>query len=121
MNLTIVTEDKLAIVDGVPQFDLDFSKCNIPSDVHALQWKANVGWIEFVVDHFQVEPQPHPPNEIITELPDWANKCVILHSQKVAEQASLVANARAPLSQPLSVGTQSLSAAAASTTSTSGT
>ena len=121
MNLTIVVEDKLVLVDGVPQGDLDFSKCNIPPDVHALQWKANVGWIEFLADHFQAEPQPHPPNQPITELPDWANNCIAVHAQKVAEQAAIVANARAPLSQPLSVGTQSLSAAAASTTNKSGT
>jgi hypothetical protein len=46
---------------------LDLLSCDIPTDVHALQWQDVAGWIEFK------EPVP---NEEITSLPTWANCCI---------------------------------------------
>lgn len=75
MKLTIIPDDSYVAVDGdnshVP---LNLSACNIPDEIHALQWFETKGWIEFddPVDPFA----PKPPNEEITELPAWATACV---------------------------------------------
>ena len=72
MNLTIINEDGAVYVDGAALAGLDLSGTGIPENVHALQWKVNLGWIEFkneINGH-------HPANEAINELPDWANNCV---------------------------------------------
>lgn len=67
MQLTIIPIDGAVGEDGVFYSGLNLSSCNIPADVHALQWDGTTGWIEFK------EPVP---NQDITELPDWANCCV---------------------------------------------
>lgn len=66
MRLTIIVSDGSVGEDGLFYNDLDLSSCNIPADVHALQWFDTYGWIEFK------EPVP---NQDITELPAWANCC----------------------------------------------
>jgi len=66
-RLTIVPVDSAVYRDQAVFMGLDLSICNIPEDVHALQWLNNTGWIEFV------DPIP---NEDITELPQWALDCV---------------------------------------------
>jgi len=71
MKLTIIVEDKAVYVNGISHI-LDLSQCGIPSSVHALQWKETAGWIEFVDNPDGTKPQ----NELITELPVWANACV---------------------------------------------
>lgn len=65
MKLTIIPIDKSVYKNQLCYSNLDLSKCEIPNDVHALQWNENQGWIEFVNNI--------KPNEIITELPQWAN------------------------------------------------
>ena len=75
MKLTIIPDDSFVSVDGDNTHrPLDLSSCNIPSEVHALQWFDVKGWIEFddPVDPFS----PKPPNEIIESLPEWALACV---------------------------------------------
>lgn len=75
MKLTIIPDDSFVAVDGnTSHRRLDLSSCNIPQDVHALQWFDTKGWIEFddSVDPFA----PKPPNEEITTLPEWALACV---------------------------------------------
>lgn len=67
MKLTIVPVDGAVGEDGKFYSGLDLNSCNIPANVHALQWKDTAGWIEFN------EPIP---NEEITELPAWANCCM---------------------------------------------
>jgi len=67
MKLTIIPADGSVGEDGKFYNDLDLSSCNIPADVHALQWQDTAGWIEFN------EPIP---NEEITELPTWATCCM---------------------------------------------
>lgn len=68
MKLTIIPSDRSVGEDGKFYLDLDLSSCNIPSDVHALQWQDTAGWIEF--------KSPLVQNQPITELPVWANCCM---------------------------------------------
>ena len=80
MRLTIIPSDGFVNVDGNPKFQpLDLSGCGIPTDVHAMQWYDTRGWIEFndPTDLFA----PKPPNQDITELPQWANNCVQVWEQ----------------------------------------
>lgn len=75
MRITIIPDDSYVAVDGDNTHKpLDLSSCNIPSNVHALQWYSTRGWIEFddPIDPFA----PKPSNEDITTLPEWADACV---------------------------------------------
>ena len=67
MKLTIIPADGSVGEDGKFYLELDLSSCNIPADVHALQWQDTAGWIEY---------NSFIPNEPITELPAWANCCM---------------------------------------------
>lgn len=80
MKVTIIPVDSFVAIDGdSSHYALDLSTCNIPSDVHALQWFDTKGWIEFQdpVDPFL----PKAPNQIIEELPLWAESCVLVWMQ----------------------------------------
>jgi hypothetical protein len=66
MKLTIIPIDGAVYVDDVSHSDLDLNF--IPSDVHALQWKETKGWVEFKDNDDGIKP----PNQVITELPEWA-------------------------------------------------
>jgi hypothetical protein len=68
MRLTIIVSDFAVYKDGLCYKDLNFGNCNIPIDVHALQWQESSGWIEFTDNR---------ENEKITQLPVWANACVV--------------------------------------------
>lgn len=79
--LTIVPSDGTVVADTFNLTELDLSSCNIPENIHAIQWNRPVwadknnshligleygqgeGWIEF---------RSSVPNTIITELPQWA-------------------------------------------------
>lgn len=75
MRLTIIPVDGFVAVDEVSKFQpLDLSICEIPADIHALQWYETRGWIEFRDDNDPFTPKK--PNEDIYSLPDWANACV---------------------------------------------
>ena len=75
MRLTIIPVDGFVAVDGICKYQpLDISSCNIPVDIHALQWYDNKGWIEFSDDGNPFTPKP--ANELISKLPSWANNCV---------------------------------------------
>jgi hypothetical protein len=67
MKLTIIPTDGSIGEDGKFYLNLNLSSCNIPTNIHALQWDGSAGWIEFN------EPIP---NEEITSLPAWANCCM---------------------------------------------
>ena len=67
MKLTIIPADGSVGENDVFYSDLNLSSCNIPADVHALQWQDTAGWIEY---------NTPMPNEPITELPAWANCCM---------------------------------------------
>jgi hypothetical protein len=80
MKLTIIKNDGAVYKDSVSYADLSLP--TIPSDVHALQWNDSVGHIEFV-DNVKV-------NEIITELPSWANDALTAWQTTYdAEQAKI--------------------------------
>jgi len=68
MKVTIIPIDGNVKKDGEGLTHLDLSSCNIPNDVHALQWQGTSGWIEYTSAKIQ--------NESITELPIWANACL---------------------------------------------
>ena len=68
MRLTIIPVDGAVGKDGMFHLDLDLSSCNIPTDVHALQWYDTYGDIEYTSATIQ--------NQDITELPAWANCCL---------------------------------------------
>jgi hypothetical protein len=68
MKLTIIPIDGSVGEDGLFYIDLDLTSCNIPADIHALQWDGVAGWIEYTSPLIQNQP--------ITELPVWANCCM---------------------------------------------
>jgi hypothetical protein len=75
MKVTIIPDDSYVAVDGNNTHQpLNLSSCNIPAEVHALQWFETKGWIEFddPVDPFA----PKPNNEEIITLPEWALACI---------------------------------------------
>lgn len=103
MKLVIIPIDGAVYVDGYSYSGLDLSIA--PSDVHALQWNNNKGWIEFVDNDDGTKPQ----NQLITELPDWANACKVKWDEaKVAEDAAMLAIQQATQNQPTTQGTQEL-------------
>jgi len=67
MNRTIIPVDGSVGEDGKFYDNLNLKSCDIPSNVHALQWDGVAGWIEF---------NTPIPNEEITALPSWANCCM---------------------------------------------
>jgi hypothetical protein len=74
MKLSIIPIDGTVVKDGVSFIKLKFETCNIPSNVHALQWRGSEGWIEDV--------SPLVENQKITELPNWANQCLVLWKEQ---------------------------------------
>ena len=89
MKLTIIKDDGAVYKDNVSYANLSLS--NVPSDVHALQWNNDKGHIEFV-DNVKA-------NEVITELPSWANDALTAwqnaYEAEQAEIARLQAEAEA--------------------------
>jgi hypothetical protein len=81
MKLTIIPSDKAVYKDGVMRaqspLPLNLTPCNIPDNVHALQWKETYGWIEFEENPDGTTPQ----NEPITVLPQWALDCVTVYEE----------------------------------------
>jgi hypothetical protein len=106
MNLTIINEDNAVYVDGMALVGLDLSITGIPSNVHALQWKVNLGWIEFKDNSDFTKPA----NEVINVLPNWANNCVTVYNNQIAanQAATAEAEARAAQNQPHTTGTQTI-------------
>jgi len=106
MNLTIINDDGALYVDGIALAGLDLSTTGIPTNVHALQWKTNLGWIEFKENSDFSKDQ----NQVINVLPNWANNCVTVYNNRVAEIQAQQAEseAKAKISQPTTIGTQTL-------------
>jgi hypothetical protein len=77
VRLTIIPSDSAVYVDGISCIGLNLNGCQIPNDVHALQWYETHGEIEY--------KDILVPNEQITNLPNWAVACVDLWN---AEQES---------------------------------
>jgi hypothetical protein len=104
MKLTIVPADTMVYVDNEGLYPLDLSY--VPTNVHAFQWKTNIGWIEYVEN----DDGTKPGNQTVTELPDWASRAVAAwETKKVEDQAALAAMiAEAQNKQPTTTGTQTL-------------
>lgn len=62
-RLTIIVIDSAVYTDTYCIANLDFSSCEIPNDIHALQWFSGSGEIEYI-DNRQ--------NLNISTLPNWA-------------------------------------------------
>ena len=90
MKLTIIRTDGAVYKDGFAYIKLDLSSCDIPSDVHALQWQNTTGWIEFNTNDDGTKPQ----NQNITELPVWANTCVSKWDEAEVARLATEENAR---------------------------
>jgi len=103
-NISIVVDDNAVYVDGQALAGLNLSTCAIPTGVHALQWKTNLGWIEFSET---IDGSPKPANEVINALPTWANNCVNAFNAQVAanQAAAEAAAAAAKNNQPKTTGT----------------
>jgi len=102
-NLTIIVDDNAVYLDGAVLDKLDLTSAGIPSNVHALQWKTNIGWIEFRPN----ADFTHDPNQIINVLPDWANTCINIFNNQVQANKNKAAEtqAKAETSQPTTTGT----------------
>ena len=102
MKLTIIREDNTVYVDNyaINEIDLSF----VPSEVHALQWKNDLGWIEYVENDDFTKPQ----NLIINELPAWANSAYNIWLTKKAEIDAAAQAAAARAAQPTTTGTQTI-------------
>lgn len=61
MRLTIIPSDSAVYIDGKCYSGLAWE--GTPSNIHALQWFGQNGWLEFTDE---------TPNENIDELPSWA-------------------------------------------------
>jgi len=94
MRLTIIPSDKTVGVNNYFLSNLDLSVCNIPANIHALQWYETEGEVEFTNNSDRTKPQ----NEIISELPAWANACVTKWNEiKAAEEAAILAAQQAQI------------------------
>lgn len=101
MKLTVIVPDGAVYKDNVSFSGLDLSSA--PSNVHALQWENNSGWVEFKPE----EEFRKAPNENITELPDWANTALVKWDEAKTEyEAALLAAKN--LAQPVVQGAQTL-------------
>jgi hypothetical protein len=91
MRLTVIPVDGAVYIDGASYMNLDLSTCAIPSDIHALQWYDTYGELEFkrsFVDGQIV----HKANEVLTELPAWANTVkTVWNEAKTNEEAAILA------------------------------
>jgi hypothetical protein len=66
-RVTVIVDDNAVYLDQGIFIDLDFSNCGIPEDIHALQFLNGSGEIEY---------RDSRHNFPITELPEWAIKCI---------------------------------------------
>lgn len=77
-RITIIPSDGAVYLDDYVTINLDLSECGIPSNVHALQWLDGKGHIE------DISNEVH--NIEITELPDWALKCIEVYEKDFNEK-----------------------------------
>ena len=90
MRLTIIPEDGAVYKDNYSYSGLDLYF--VPEDVHALQWYDTYGEVEFK-RQFIGGQMVHPQNQIITELPSWANQAITKWDE--ADAARIAAEAEA--------------------------
>ena len=78
IHFSIVPPDGTMTVDGKGMGGIDFSSADIPADVNALQWEDAQGELEHI-------DARNNPNEILTERPEWAEKCLVLFAEAVQQ------------------------------------
>jgi hypothetical protein len=86
MRLTIIPSDEKIGIDGLFFKCLDLVACAIPANIHALQWYETEGEVEFIDNPDRTKPQ----NELISELPVWANACVTKWNEAKAAYGATV-------------------------------
>ena len=100
MRLTIIPIDGTVYVDGVSYSNLDLSF--VPADVHALQWYDTYGELEFKRSFMDGQIN-HPANQVITDLPDWANTAkTVWDTAKQTYEAAVLAAEQEALASPSS-------------------
>lgn len=77
-HFSIVPSDGAMTVDGKGMGGIDFSSANIPADINALQWEDGQGELEYL-------DARNNPNVILTERPEWAEKCLELFAEAVQQ------------------------------------
>jgi len=77
-HFSIVPSDGAMTVDGQGMGGIDFSSANIPADINALQWEDAQGELEYL-------DARNNPNVILTERPEWAEKCLVLFAEAVQQ------------------------------------
>ena len=87
MRLTIIPIDGTIGINNYFFSTLDLSNCNIPLNIHALQWYETNGELEFIDNIDRTKPN----NEIIDSLPEWAHACVELWNKVKAHEDALIA------------------------------
>lgn len=86
MRLVILAETNTVGKDNVIYDNLDLSSCGLPENLWALQWNDNnTGHIEY---------NSPIDNDPITELPSWAQACLIKYEERAAEIAVEEAKAK---------------------------
>lgn len=85
MRLTIIPSDKNVGINNEFIIGLDLSNCGIPTNIHALQWYETEGEVEFIDNPDRTKPM----NQVITELPSWANNCTIVWQEEKKKQEIL--------------------------------
>jgi hypothetical protein len=75
-HFSIVPADGAMTVDGKGMGGIDFSSADIPADINALQWEDGQGELEYL-------DARNNPNVILTEVPEWAEKCLVLFAEAV--------------------------------------
>ena len=89
MRITIVGTDSAVGVDGNFRGDLDLSQCGLPVNFWAFQWNQNgdnIGEIEY--------NSPMIQNDLVTEIPAWANACIAVWQAKLDQEAAEAEAAR---------------------------
>lgn len=102
MKITIIVDDKTVYIDSVSYANLDLS--SIPTNVHAMQFNGNAGWIEFKDNNDGTKPH----NEPISSLPVWATTAIskwqeakdLVESKKIAQEAFKATHILATPQQP---------------------
>lgn len=81
MRLTIIGVNNTVGKDNEFRSELDLSGCGLPENFWALQWNErgdNTGHIEYNSSEIQ--------NDLITELPDWAQSCIEVWQAKLDQE-----------------------------------
>ena len=85
MRITIIAGngDNSVYVDGKSRGNLDLSQCGIPENFWAFQWNErgdDTGHIEY--------NSPIIQNDVVTEVPAWANACIGVLQSRLDQEAA---------------------------------